>query len=188
MCGDEGEPAHHRSDPGFPEMPWKPDQPVRRTWEPGPQSEDDRQPHERQPHEVDEQGGDGRPHDREESSDQRSGKPVPTITRSALASSVTRTGVRPRISPSTSSARGGSVSTHTSLVVRNRVRASGRRGPMTVWRTVARLSPSPLGSPSRYTTSRRLSRPASGAIARPAWWLPLAMLSWWVASWWTSSP
>ena len=24
-------PAHHRSDPGSPEMPWKPDEPVRRT-------------------------------------------------------------------------------------------------------------------------------------------------------------
>src|SRR5215207_7165718 len=36
-------------------------------------------------------------------------KSVPTITRSALASSVIRAGVRPRISPSTSRSRGGSV-------------------------------------------------------------------------------
>ena len=35
---------------------------------------------------------------------------------------------------------------------------------------------------------RRSSRPVSRVIARPAWWLPLAMLSWWVTSSCTSRP
>jgi hypothetical protein len=74
---------------------------------------------------------------------------VGTMTRKALASRVICTGLRPRISPSMSRSIGGSVSSHSSRVVRKGVRASGRRGPVTVWRRVAAARRSRLESPSR---------------------------------------
>jgi hypothetical protein len=79
---------------------------------------------------------------------QVTGKLGAATIRSASGASVIRAGVWPRISPSRSRGSGGSVCSHSSLVVRNPGSAWVRWPPRRAWRTVALIRAGRLLPPS----------------------------------------